>query len=190
MQVESLEARQLLSGTVIPALAQLPILTMFRFNSTLSGIEQAVGTLPRTQNISQFDATLATLSARLPYGRQLLSQWKNDQSIYDPAVSGSGLAMQEQLLSDTVAYVQNGTTQGLFAVTGTGASIFYKGKQSTDSDVLIHQDPGNDNTQYRIGYALVTEHRRQLYRGHRVGQVLGSKFHNQTVSWAIKEHIL
>jgi hypothetical protein len=156
LQLEALESRQLLSGTGIPSLVQTPVLTMFSYNSTFVGIEKAVGTVYKTQDFSQLDATLAALSARLPYGQQVLSKWNNDQSIFNADIPGSGLAMEQKLLSDTVAYVQNGVTEGLFGVTGNGSSIFYKGNQSTDSSKCIARDPpGYGNTVYWFGYATV-----------------------------------
>jgi len=132
LQVERMEPKQLLSSTAIGALAPIPGLTMYRYNSTLAGIEKAVGTVAKTHNFSQLDASLATLAARLPYGQQLLSQWINDQSIYAANNPGSGLAMQQQMLSDTVAYVQNDVTEGLIRVSGSGSSVFYRAEPTTN----------------------------------------------------------
>ncbi len=125
LQVERIEPKQLLSSSVIGGFAQTPILTMSTYNSTLAGVKNAFGTVAKTHDFSRLAASLATLSARLPYGQQLLSQWINDQSIYDANNPGSGLAMQHKLLSDTVTYVQSGATEGLFRVIGSGSSVFY-----------------------------------------------------------------
>src|SRR5271157_4830516 len=86
LQVERLEPKQLLSSSVIGGLAQTPVLTMFRYNSTLAGVENALGTVAKTQDFSQLDASLATLSAPIPYGQQLLSQWKDDLNTFDPNI--------------------------------------------------------------------------------------------------------
>jgi hypothetical protein len=126
LQVERIEPKQLLSSSVIGGLAQTPVLTMGTYSSTLADVENALGTVAKTLDFSQLDASLATLSARLPYGRQqLLPVWNKDLNIFDPNIRGSGLDMQRQLLSDMRAYVQSGVTEGLFRVIGSGSNVFY-----------------------------------------------------------------
>jgi hypothetical protein len=117
--VERIEPKQLLSSSVIGGLARTPVLTMGTYSSTLAGVKNALGTVAKTQKFSGLAASLARLSARLPYGRQqLLPVWKNDLNIFDANIRGSALAMQQKLLSDTKAFVQNGATKGLFRVSG------------------------------------------------------------------------
>jgi len=159
LQVEWIEPKQLLSSSLMGGLAQTPVLTMFRYSSTLAGVENALGTVAKTQDFSQLDASLATLSAPIPYGQQLLSQWKDDLNTFDPNIRGSGLAMQRQLLSDTVAYVQNGVTEGLFRVIGRGASVFYQGDDNPFKDwkrFEIYRDPSQGWTEYDFAAATVT----------------------------------
>ena len=85
LQVERLEPKQLLSSSVIGGLAQTPVLTMFRYNSTLAGVENALGTVAKTHEFSGLAPSLATLSARLPFGRQqVLPVWNNDLNIFYP----------------------------------------------------------------------------------------------------------
>ena len=97
--MERLEPKQLLSSSVIGGLAQTPVLTMVRYSSTLAGVKNALGTVAKTQEFSRLDASLATLSARLPFGRQqVLPVWNNDLNIFHPNIRGSGLAMKRKLL--------------------------------------------------------------------------------------------
>jgi len=153
LQVEWIEPKQLLSSSLMGGLAQTPVLTMFRYSSTLAGVEKAVGTVAKTHEFSGLAPSLATLSARLPFGRQqVLPVWNNDLNIFDPNIRGSGLAMQRQLLSDTRVYVQSGATEGLFRVIGRGSSVFY---QDVTTNVEIARDPPNYQ-EYNFAVALVT----------------------------------
>ncbi len=153
LQVEWIEPKQLLSSSLIGGLAQTPVLTMFRYSSTLAGVEKAVGTVAKTHEFSGLAPSLATLSARLPFGRQqVLPVWNNDLNIFDPNIRGSGLAMERQLLSDTVAYAQSGATEKLFLVTGRGSSVFY---QDVPRNVEIARDPPNYPV-YNFAVAYVT----------------------------------
>jgi len=153
LQVERLEPKQLLSSSVIGGLAQTPVLTMSTYRSTLAGVTNALGTVAKTQDFSRLAASLATLSASLPFGRQqLLPLWNNDLNIFDSNIPGSGLAMQRQLLSDTRVYVQNGATEGLFRVIGRGSSVFY---QDVPRNVEIARDPPNYPV-YNFAVAYVT----------------------------------
>ena len=111
-------------------------------------------------DFSRLAASLATLSASLPFGRQqLLPLWNNDLNIFDSNIPGSGLAMQRQLLSDTRVYVQNGATEGLFRVIGRGSSVFYQGDDNPFKDwkrFEIYRDPSQGWTEYDFAAATVT----------------------------------
>jgi len=156
LQVEWIEPKQLLSSSLMGGLAQTPVLTMFRYSSTLAGVEKAVGTVAKTHEFSGLAPSLATLSARLPFGRQqVLPVWNNDLNIFDPNIRGSGLAMQRQLLSDTRVYVQSGATEGLFRVIGRGSSVFYRDDPAVWVNVLINRKPP-EGTQYNFAVATVT----------------------------------
>ena len=121
---------------------------------TLREAAKGVLRLAKTQDFSQLDASLATLSARLPYGQRLLSQWNKDQSIYHANNPGSGLAMQQQMLSDTVAYVQNGVTERSFRVIGSGSSVFYR--PASDLDVVYLGKKPQPRTYYYFDLVSVT----------------------------------
>jgi hypothetical protein len=183
LQVERMEPKQLLSSSVIGGLAETPVLTMFRYRSTLAGVKKAVGTVARTHEFNQLAPSLAALSTRLPFGRQqVLPLWNNDLNILDPNIRGSGLAMQRQLLSDTVAYVQSGATEEQFRVIGRGASVFYTGGQSSHTSTFeIDPDPNrNPNAEYYFAFATVKNDTGEPLPKVEVSTKLidGSSFHN------------
>ena len=129
--------------------------------------------MAKTQNFSQLATSLAGLAARLPYGQQLLSQWKDDLNIFDPNTPGSGLAMQQKLLSDTGAFVQNGATDGKLRVIGGGASVFNTGGQRLGSIVANwHPVPIGvspvGNSYYHYAVATVTTTRGDTVQGQRL----------------------
>ncbi len=176
MQVERLEPKQLLSSSVIGGLAQPPVLSMFRYSATLVGVEKAVGSVCKTEDFSQLDASLATLSARLPYGQQLLSQWNNDQRGFDANIPGSGLAMQQRMLSDTVAYAQRGATEEQFRVIGRGSGVFYPDVQPFTKNEIF-RDSSESSVLYNFAVATVTNLTGQKNLSVRVDASVNGKFY-------------
>ena len=60
-----------------------------------------------------FDAALASISYKVPYGHaQLNPTWQQDETLYDPAVRGSGIHMVQQIKADLTAYVQTAVADG------------------------------------------------------------------------------
>jgi len=109
--VESLEGKALLSA--------VPLISQATFNQVLKQIDQAAGTFAKTHNTKAFDAALAQISYKVPYGHgQLYPTWQSDEAVYDPAVPGSGMAMVRQLKADLKDYVQTSVAVGSIAIRG------------------------------------------------------------------------
>jgi hypothetical protein len=108
---ESLEGKTLLSA--------LPVLSQSTFNQVLHQIDRAAGTFAKTHNAIAFDAALAQISSRIPYGHsQLYPTWQSDEAIYDPTVPGSGGQMVQQLKTDLKGYAQTAVADGAVSVRG------------------------------------------------------------------------
>ncbi len=114
--VESLEGKALLST--------IPILTHNTFNQVLHRIDQAAGTFAKTHNANAFDAALAQISYKIPYGHsQLYPTWQGDEGIYDPTVPGSGTQMVQQLKADLKSYIQSAVAAGTIGVNGNWVGV-------------------------------------------------------------------
>ena len=108
LRVESLETKSTPSPLV-------PMLSQNTLNQVLHQIDLAAGTYSKTQNPVQFDAALARISSRIPYGRtQLYPAWQNDEGIYTGVRDGSGLQMIHQITLDLVSHVRQGVFSGAF----------------------------------------------------------------------------
>jgi len=95
----------------------IPLLKVSTYESALKQISRAAGTYAKTHNADAFDAELAAISKKIPYGySQLYPTWQADESIYDPSVRGSGMQMVQRIKSDLQSYVQTSVEQGLFRV--------------------------------------------------------------------------
>jgi hypothetical protein len=93
--------------------AAVPVLTSSTYQSVLKQVDRAAGTYAKTHSATQFDAALSNISRKIPYGHdQLYSTWQSDESLYDPTVPGSGVAMVKQLKADLKDYVQSAVADG------------------------------------------------------------------------------
>jgi hypothetical protein len=136
--LESLEGKALLSA--------LPILSQATFNQVEHLIDRAAGTFAKTHNSIAFDATLAQISYKIPYGHaQLYPTWQSDEGIYDPTVQGSGLAMVRQLKADLTEYVQTAVADGSMGVGGHWSSSLF----ASSSMSGIAQPPVLSHTTYQ-----------------------------------------
>jgi hypothetical protein len=93
--------------------APVPLLTHQTYASVLHQIDRAAGTYAKTHNAAAFDAALSQISTKIPYGHsQLYPTWQGDESIYDPTVHGSGVAMVKQIKADLHDYVVTAVADG------------------------------------------------------------------------------
>jgi len=91
----------------------VPVLSQGTYNSALKQIDRAAGTFAKTHNPAAFDAALSKISYSIPYGHsQLYPTWQSDESILDPTVPGSGVAMVQQLKADLHDYVATAVADG------------------------------------------------------------------------------
>lgn len=105
VNVESLEGKALLST--------LPILTQHTYSQVLVQIDKAAGTYAKTHNPNMFDAALAQISYKIPYGHsQLYPTWQADEAIYNPTARGSGVQMVQQIKADLRNYVLTAIADG------------------------------------------------------------------------------
>lgn len=108
LQVESLEGKAAPSSFV-------PVLTQNTFNNVIQQIDQAAGNYAKTHNAKQFDARLAQLSTRIPFGQaQLLPIWRENETIYNGTRDGSGAVMVQEIQANLILYVRAGVQSGAF----------------------------------------------------------------------------
>ncbi|AGA30825.1 hypothetical protein [Singulisphaera acidiphila] len=108
LQVESLESKAAPSSFV-------PVLTQNTFNNVVQQIDLAAGNYAKTHNAKQFDARLAQLSTRIPFGQaQLLPTWRENESIYNGTRDGSGAVMVQEIQANLILYVRAGVQSGAF----------------------------------------------------------------------------
>ena len=94
-----------------------PVLSHSTYQNAFKQINRAAGTFAKTHNAVAFDAALATISEKIPYGHgHAYPTWQADESIYDPTVPGSGQQMVQQIRADLQSYVQTSVADGLFRV--------------------------------------------------------------------------
>ena len=109
--LENLEGKALLSA--------IPVLSQATFNQVVHQIDLAAGTYAKTHNPNAFDAALAKISFKVPYGNsQLYPTWQADESIYSSSVPGSGVQMVQQLKADLASYVVTSVADGTMAIRG------------------------------------------------------------------------
>jgi hypothetical protein len=124
-RVESMEARDVPSFLSF-GLFNPPVLTTHAIGQAGDAIESALGTVAQTHNFNVLSAQLAQISHRLPFGlRDLNPVLQADLNIYTPAIRGSGLVMQAQMLHDLNEYAVEGIANGEFIVTGHGSAFYY-----------------------------------------------------------------
>jgi hypothetical protein len=129
VDLESLEGKALLST--------VPFLSQNTFNQVVHRIDLAAGTFAKTHNASGFDAALAQISRAIPNGgTQLYPTWHADESIYSPAVKGSGLTMIQHLKADLRSYVQTSVANGTMSVSGNWAGVKNPASTSTTTTTV------------------------------------------------------
>lgn len=132
--VESMESRELLSGTV-------PVLTMNTYNAVVADVQNVMGTLAKTHNFKAAVAGLTDASTSIPYGgKQLSPTWQADLGTYSPTVPGSGLAAQRKILLDLNQYIIRGVHARQFIVTGKGSEAFYNASAPGVGTPAVSQD--------------------------------------------------
>ena len=153
--VETMEPRQLLSGAAISAPRTDPCPDDVPVRSTLTGVEKPSGPWQGLRVSSS--STPASRRSRPDFrSGKNSSQWTADQSAYSASTLGSGLAMQQQMLSDTVAFVKNGVSDDQFEVIVPLVQASLQRLRSRLSMFLYINPTNAGNTPYNFAIVKVT----------------------------------
>jgi hypothetical protein len=141
LEVEAVEPRRLPSGLT-------PVLTTQTYQAVVAAVEEVTTNLARTHDLGRAAASLAHLSARVPFGvRQLAPTWINTLAGYNPQVPDSAIATEQHLLADLKGDVVAGVDAGEFRLTGPGAAAILGSVRapqvSLDSVTIVNQTGRN-----------------------------------------------